>query len=212
MALLNAPAEIGPNSLEMLPLEAQEFSDYCTGEILVTGIKARRDFACLPNAAEIASGLGPLVGAEISAAQELTQNNATAQTSMTQQTVDALAVPIITDQEIGDAPNAVPLGTSGPTESPFTATQIAAAQHNPINWSDRLTIQHNMRRHQSIAHQATGRQLTPPQRSGGVIPRPAWGSPAAASGGWCATPTPWAKLFLFGGLGLLAVGILQRKK
>jgi len=215
MALLDTPAEVGPNSFEMLPFTDQEFEDFCTGEILISAIKASSDYSCTGRAEQLATGLGPLVQAEISESQALTQVYTAAQTAAAQDTVVESSAPIITDQEIADAPDAVPLGSNNASLSPFSATDIAAAQRHPVNWSESLTIQATMRRTEATRQRQDQERVRGPLRAPrytGNTPRPQWGGPAAASANWCGgNQAPWGKLLLFGGLGLLAIGMMQRK-
>lgn len=213
MALLDAGAEIGPNSLEMYPMEEQEFNDYCAGEILISAEIARADYQCTTASPESFASLGPFIQEEVAESTVLTQSNLQAQTSITQQTVDAMTAPIISDEDIASAPNAVSVG-SPQALSPFTPRQLDAARHDPIDWPGQLTVQASMRRATIQRRQRTARmnrQLQSPQPIG-QQPTPAWGGAAASTRGWCGLGSnPLGKLLLFTGLGLIGASLLQRK-
>lgn len=221
MALLDAGGDVGPNSLEMIPFDEQEFSDYCTGEILISAIRARSDYECSGATPGTFASLGPSVQSEVASAIDLAQQNVQTATAITQSTVDANSSPVITDSEISGAPNAVSVGSANAL-SPFTERQLRAAQHDPINWPGTLTIQANMQRSISIKRnmaasrqanmqRAQQRQTGPVQI--GMQPTPGWGNPSGSRAGWCAGGSqPWGKLLLLTGLGLIGASLFDRRR
>lgn len=224
MALYNTPEEIGPNNLEMYPEEEQEFNDFCTGEILVSAVKARADYECTYAGPEAFASLGPLIQAEVQNSIDLTQDNIQSQTSITQDSINALCAPIISTQTIQSAPDAVSVGSPSAL-TPFTQRQLDAARKDPINWPATLTIQATMqrtaliRRNQQASRQRKAGQIQQARQQAHesglqldkIQPVPTWGNLAGATKGWCAGPTPWGKLLLFAGLGLVGVSLLDRK-
>lgn len=218
MALLGSDSEIGANSLEMLSIEEQEFDDYCAGEILISGIKARADYQCTTASPESFASLGPSVQAEASNAAIQTRQNIASQSSMTLDLVNSYSAPVIQDDQIAGAPNAQPVGSAGAT-SPFTQRQLDAAQNQPINWPATLTIQSAViraQRFKKVQAYSRQRRQTSPQTVGQIdrlMPGTGWGNASAARQGWCGglESKPWGKLLLFTGLGLIGASLLQRK-
>src|SRR5579863_8986204 len=107
MALGNSDGEIGQNSLEMIPFEDQEYNDFCTGEILVSALKARSDYECTYPTPETFASLGPLLQDEVAQSIQSAQANIQTQTAITQQYIDSISAPVISDAAISSAPNAV---------------------------------------------------------------------------------------------------------
>lgn len=221
MALSYADGEIGQNSLEMIPFEEQEYGDFCTGEILVSAMKARSDYECTYATPESFASLGPLVQQEVAQSIQSTRANVQMQTAITQATVDALSSPVISDAAIANAPNAVSVGSPGAV-SPFTKRQVEAAGSDPINWAATLTIQETMRRNvqirrlRAVTQQQRIQQAQNPQQAVaqpiGLQPVPSWGDIAGSTRGWCGVGgSPWGKLLLFTGLGLIGASLLDRK-
>src|SRR5271156_184162 len=103
MAFLDAGGDIGQNSLEMIPFNEQEFGDYCTGEILISAIKARTDYECTGATPDSFASLGPSVVAEVALSTSLTQQNTTTLAAITQDFVDSLSSPVVTSSEISGA-------------------------------------------------------------------------------------------------------------
>jgi hypothetical protein len=215
MALEDAGGEIGPNSLEMIPFAEQEFSDYCTGEILLSGIKGWSDYQCTMATPESVASLGPSIQAEvqqsIAAAQAFTFQSGALQT----QDAGIPSAPIITDDQIANAPDARPVGSAGAV-SPFTAAQISAAQHNPVNWPATMTVEATIRRNMQARRNRVrqAQQVSPSGvQVGRYQPTPGWGNPSGSQQGWCGGlgSKPWGKLLLFAGLGLIGASILERR-
>lgn len=216
MALQSTGQDIGMNSLEMIPFSEQEYDDYCTGEILVSAVKARADYECTFATPASFASLGPYVQGNVAATMALTEQNVGA--PITQQSLEALSSPVISDSDISSAPNAVAVGSAGAT-SPFTARQIAAANHDPINWPATLTIQAAMQRglqaKKNRAIERHNRQVAPQvAQQTGLQPMPGWGMPAGSTSGWCGgvSSNPWGKLLLFTGLGLITASLLQQRR
>lgn len=220
MSMEFADAEIGQNSLEMISFGDQEYDDFCTGEILVAAIKARSDYECTFATPESFASLGPLVQAEAAQAIQSAQVNTQTATAITQASVDALSAPIITDAAISSAPNAVAVGSPNAV-SPFTQRQVEAAGSNPINWPATLTIQATtqrniqIRRARAVQQQQRMQQVQQAQGQAqpiGLQPVPQWGNIAGSRRGWCGVGgSPWGKLLLFTGLGLIGASLLHRK-
>jgi hypothetical protein len=225
MALYSTPEEIGPNNLEMYPFEEQELNDFCTGEILISAIKARADYECTYPSPQAFASLGPSVQAEVQNSVDMAADNIQSQTAITQANIDALCAPIISDSTIAAAPNAVPVG-SPQALTPFTQRQLDAARKDPINWPGTLTIQATMqrtaviRRDRQLSRQRKAGQIAQAHQQASesgtqidkIMPAPAWGSPVGATKGWCGLGSnPWGKLLLFTGLGLIGASLLERK-
>lgn len=225
MALSYADGEIGQNSLEMYPFEEQELNDFCTGEILVSAIKARADYECTYPTPESFASLGPFIQQEVASSIDLAQDDIQAQTSITQDSINALCAPIIATSTIQQAPNAVPVG-SPQAPTPFTQRQLDAARKDPINWPATLTIQATMqrtaliRRNQQLSRQRKQGQIAEARQNAHesglqldrMVPTPTWGNPSGATKGWCGLGSnPWGKLLLFTGLGLIGASLLERK-
>jgi len=227
MSLEYADGEIGQNSLEMIPFEEQEFGDFCTGDILVSAIKARADYQCTYPDARSFAGSSTLIQQEVQNSVELAKQNIQSQTGITQDAVDLFSAPVISDAAIAGAPNAKAVGSQG-AESPFTQRQVDAANHDPINWAGTLTIQAAMqrtaiaRRNQQLSRQAVTRRNAlgvPVGNAGqqtsaaaGRTPFPVWGSASGSRAGWCGVGgSPWGKLLLFTGLGLIGASFMERK-
>jgi hypothetical protein len=217
MAFLSTGDDVGMNSLEMIPFDEQEYNDFTTGEILVAAVKSKADFLCTYPTAESFASFGPSIQSEVQNSIDLAAQNVQTQTAITQESIDAMCAPVISDAAISGAPNAVPVG-SATAPSPFTKRQIDAANGDPINWPATLTIQASMqrtiqiRRNQMLSRQQKLQEAQAPFQMDRIQPGPGWGNAAAASKGWCGLgASPLGKLLLFTGLGLIGASLFDRK-
>jgi hypothetical protein len=225
--LLPSDAPIPQNALDSIPLDQQNWDDYNTGRVLVSAMEARRVASCVPPASTW-SEYGPIVENEVATGLATTQANLSteAQTlSDLQNAIDAGGA-YITDSDINTAPIAEPLGSAGGGLGPiYTPSQIAAATTSPVNNTLAVSFHPNRRRKISASRQGVdltgGDRRGGGGRGGGAGQRPAYTGPTPGSP-WNQPSTgrcqpslsdvgPWGKVFLFGGLGLIAVGLFNRK-
>jgi len=214
MALIPGDSEIGPNSLEMFTPETQDFNDYNTAEVLIAGITARSDYQC-PIPADAFSSLGPSIVQEVryeqSRATSVLLNKDAALETLLQ--IAGSSGAQISDSQISGAPAATPLGSTRDTGSPvYSDRQVAAANHNPINWAETMTIQ-GRRSTSLIPHPAAQTVVASSQE---VVTRFAgapWSVPSSAIHGNCDSlgNNGWGKLLLFAGLGAIALGMMQER-
>lgn len=237
MALLPSDTPVGPNSLEGLPLDEQNFLEFTLGRTLVSGIMARTDARCSAPSSTFDFG-GPVLINEAASALAVSASNLSIQTAATQTAIDQVANlgPVITDDEVSSAPQATTLGSTpqgtgdGPVSTPlFTPAQIAQATGHPKRWADTVTFKPNQgktlsRSRVGVLIGGGGEELTAAgmqkktKNARGLPVSTAgqqrfggapWGSIAAAPCGGL-SQFPKGKLLLLGGLGLIAVGMLTQ--
>ncbi len=224
--LLPSDAEIPQNSLDSIPLDQQVWDDYNTGRVLVSALQARRVAGCVPPASTW-SEYGPIVENEVATGLATTQGNLSTQAQQLTDIQDVIDLggAYITQEDINTAPLADPIGSAnGGTGPIYTPAQIAAATTSPVNNTLAVSFHPNRRRRISASRQGvdltggggpSGRNAMAVQRRPtytGPAPGSPWNQPSA---GRCqasaADVGPWGKLLLFGGLGLIAVGLFNRK-
>lgn len=233
--LLPSDAPIPQNSLDSLPLDEQNWDDFETGRVLVSGIIARVDARCSAPASSFTE-FGPVVESTVADALQAAQTNLSIQSTATQDVINTAAGSgaVISDDEISSAPNATtlgstPSGTGGADTTPvYSPGQIAAATTSPRNWAQTQVFKpHPRSKYLTRSMQgvpigggaeylaqgaAAGGRGGGRNAAGSMFPGAPWGKIAASPCGSSLDNNPWGKLFLFGGLGLIAMGLLNGKR
>jgi hypothetical protein len=229
--ILDSDAPIPQNSLDGIPLAEQDWEDYRTGEILVSGIIARTDARCSAPSESFAE-FGPVIQSTV-ADSLAAQSNLSIQSAASQNALNQAAGSgaVITDEELASAPVTTTLGstpvTGGPSggQSVYTDAQIAAATNHPVNWAKTHEFRPN-RPSRHLSNSRVGALIGGGAESsqgwktgghgqrgpGGNFPAGNWGQLAAQSCGSGIHSFPYGKLLLFTGLGLIGVGILSKKR
>jgi hypothetical protein len=165
--LLPSDSSIPQNSLDPIPLDEQNWDDYNTGRVLVSGIIARTDARCVAPESSFAQ-FGPVVQATVGDALAASSLNLSIQSTATQAVINQAAGQgaVITDDDIASAPQATTLGsTAGQngsagsagypwsggghgagSESVYTPAQIAAATTTPRDWTDSVIFHPHVRK------------------------------------------------------------------